>query len=87
MAKKRAAAMTRKSAEKAKNEPAFIAPAETQKMLSVRLPADRHKLLKRAALDNDVPIRSLLLALIDEIEAGSDASRALIQAAVVAEDS
>lgn len=86
MAKKRAADMAKRSAGKAKNEPAFSAPAETQKMLSVRLPADRHKLLKRAALDNDIPIRSLLLAMIDEIEADSIAGRALIHSAIAAED-
>lgn len=49
-----------------------------QKMLSVRIPVDRHKALKSSCVGNGVSIRSVILAAISEIESGSAAGRALL---------
>ena len=75
----RAGKLAQKSA--AKSEPAFKAPAETQKMMSVRLPVDRHRILKTACASKGIPIRSLFLAVIAEIDSESDAGQALLEAA------
>ena len=56
-----------------------------EKMLSVRIPEDRHTTFKLACVAQGVSIRSVLMALIDEVEADSEISRALLQAAALPE--
>ena len=59
---------------------------QAEKMLSVRLPEDRHKALKVACVSEGVSIRSVLMALISEVEADSKISRELFQAAASSGD-
>ena len=73
--------MAKRRAAKANSGAAVAEPTEDQKVLSVRIPAQRHKTLKAAAVDNSVSIRSIFLAVISEIEADSSIGRALLEAA------
>ncbi len=74
--KNRAAAMAKASTTQA--DTPFAPTSEKQKSLSIGIPPDRHRLLKAAAADAGVTIRSVLLRMIDEIEAETDLGQKLL---------
>ena len=56
-------------------------PSLTEKTLSVRIPDEKHKALKTHCVTEDISLRGLILAAIEEIESGSRAGQALTKRA------
>ena len=56
-------------------------PSLTEKTLSVRIPDAKHRALKARCVIEGIPIRSLLLAVIDELENDTTTGKKLIKAA------
>ena len=71
-------------AKKAKDQkkPAFTPASRTgRKTLSVDLPEDQHRILKRACVDRGIPIRDFMLAVIEEVDNGTDAAAKIFNTA------
>lgn len=64
-------------AEDAKPTP----PSLAEKTLSVRIPDDKHKALKTHCVAEDISLRALVLAAIEEIESDSGTGQALTKRA------
>ena len=56
-------------------------PSLTEKTLSIRIPDEKHRTLKSRCVIEGIPIRSLMLAVIAEIEADTKTGKKLIKAA------
>ena len=56
-------------------------PSLTEKTLSVRIPETRHRLLKTRCVSEGVSIRSVLLAMVEELEADTEVSKTLLDRA------
>ena len=57
-------------------------PSLTEKTLSIRIPDEKHRALKARCVIDGTPIRSLLLAVIAELENDTATGRKLMKAAV-----
>lgn len=64
----------------AKDEPKQ-APSHGEKTLSVRLPKEKHKSLKYRCAVEGITIRSVILAVITELEKDSPSARKILAAA------
>ena len=56
-------------------------PSLAEKTLSIRIPDEKHRALKARCVIEGIPIRSLLLAVIEEVENDSATAKRLIKAA------
>ena len=56
-------------------------PSLTEKTLSVRMPDEKHRALKARCVMEGISIRSVLLAVIGELENDTPAAKKLIKAA------
>ena len=78
----RASGMTNKGKGSGEKQAAFVPASRTgRKTLSVDLPADQHLILKRACVDRGIPIRDFMLAVIEEVDNGTDAAAKIFDTA------
>ena len=61
-------------------------PSLTEKTLSIRIPEEKHRALKGRCVAEGVTLRSVLLAVIGELENDSPTGRKIIAAASAADD-
>lgn len=61
-------------------------PSLTEKTLSVRIPDEKHRTLKARCVLDGVPIRSVLLAMITELENDTATGRKLMKSAADLQD-
>ena len=56
-------------------------PSHTEKTLSIRIPEEKHRALKGRCVAEGISLRSVLLAVIDELENDTPTAKKLIKAA------
>ena len=61
-------------------------PSHTEKTLSIRIPEEKHRALKGRCVMEGVSLRSVLLAVIAELENDTPTGRKIMAAATAADD-